>query len=73
MTPVLLFVQEGILDVEVVYSDMTSLPLRYISSENYFLQVIAADHNIVGVTVAVTPPYQPHVVANGNTKYIFSL
>jgi hypothetical protein len=44
---------------------MTTVPLRKIAPEDYFLQVIAADHNIVGVAVGVTPPYQPHVVANG--------
>ncbi|XP_053376630.1 transmembrane protein 132B-like [Mercenaria mercenaria] len=56
---------EGIVDVEIVFSDMTTLPLRNIAPEDYFLQVIAVDHNIVGVAVGVTPPYQPHVVANG--------
>ena len=53
------------MDVEVVFSDMTTLPLKNIAPEDYFLQVIAADHNIVGVAVGITPPYQPHIVANG--------
>lgn len=58
--------------MEVVYSDNTSLPLHFIDSEDYFLEVSAVNPNIVGVTVAVTPAYQPHVVANGKFYLIIS-
>ncbi|KAL4223587.1 hypothetical protein ACF0H5_017057 [Mactra antiquata] len=59
---------EGIIDVEVIYSDNTSLPLHYISSDDYFLDVSAVDPNIVGVTLSVAPAYQPHIVANGEGR-----
>ena len=63
--------QVGIIDVEIVYSDQTTMPLKFVSPEHFFLEVMSEDPNIVGVALSDGPAYQPKVIAEGkcNTLY----
>ena len=56
--------QEGIIDVEVEFSDMTSIPLRLISPEDYFLEIMTTDPKVIRL-VESKIPYQAHIVALG--------
>ena len=56
--------QEGIIDVEVEFSDMTSIPLRLISPEDYFLEIMTTDPKVLRL-VESKIPYQGHIVALG--------
>ncbi|KAL3856880.1 hypothetical protein ACJMK2_011588 [Sinanodonta woodiana] len=56
--------QEGVMDVDIHFTDGTTFPLRHVSPEDYFLEVTSLNHHVVGVAPYVTP-YQPHIVATG--------
>ena len=54
--------QEGIIDVVVEFTDMTSMPLRLISPKDYFLEVMTTDHNVISLTESKSP-HQSQIVA----------
>jgi len=56
--------QEGIIDVEIEYSDGTTLSLQHVTSEDFFLEVKTTNMHVLGV-VASPMSHQPHVVATG--------
>ncbi|WAR02046.1 T132B-like protein, partial [Mya arenaria] len=58
----------GIIDVEVMYSDMTTMPLKYLSPADYFLEVETEDLTVIGVAVTDGPAYLPQVVAKGEGR-----
>ena len=47
------------------------MPLKFVSPEHFFLEVMSEDPNIVGVALSDGPAYQPKVIAEGkcNTLY----
>lgn len=57
--------QVGIIDVDMMFSDLTSMPLKHISTEDFFLEVMSEDPNVVGVVLSDGPAYQPQVIAAG--------
>lgn len=63
--------QVGIIDVEVEYSDGTTMPLKHISPEDYYLEVSADDSSVLGVVLSDGPAYPPKVIAEGKA-YRFS-
>lgn len=56
--------QEGIIDVMVNFSDNTTVPLHLISSDDYFLEVVSTDPQVIRL-VESKIPHQAHVVALG--------
>ena len=48
----------------VEFTDMTRMPLRQISPDDYFLEIMTKDHNVIGQAESKMP-YQAHIVALG--------
>ncbi len=70
MKMIILFFQEGILDVSVEFDDGTSMPLRELPPADYFLDMDTLNNHVVAFGPMLSND-QPKIIALGQGRGIY--